>query len=340
MLIVNFIQTRASQELVESFSDKQSQAAWFLIQLSKELAGLEAEANLTEVSNARYDALWLKYELGWSRFELLTHNNDANAFLADIGPKTFLSKRFEQYKQLEALLPQIQQGDEDAARRLRGEVASIYGAIIDFANRYFSIANPRYEQQKTNAQMMFLLQQVLFGGFLISFLIVIYIYYREAAHNRQLAMTDPLTGMNNRLALFTLLQGYLEQNQSFVLFLLDLNGFKKVNDTHGHLVGDKLLMAVGHRLAYLHSDQCRSFRVGGDEFAIIVRGACYEASQGIAEQVAEKFDSPVRIEKLKLFASISLGMACYPDDAAEPDELFRIADQRMYQMKSNIKAGC
>lgn len=153
---------------------------------------------------------------------------------------------------------------------------------------------------------------------------------------------DPLTGLPNRNLLADRLQQALTKslnNGTYVaIAFIDLDGFKYVNDTHGHNVGDELLKKVGNQLNSLLRDEDTLSRIGGDEFvAIIGNLASPLESDSIVSRMLKSVSSTLVIEKKLLKISASIGVTYYPLDDANPDKLIRHADQAMYIAKQQGK---
>lgn len=161
---------------------------------------------------------------------------------------------------------------------------------------------------------------------------------KAEAQIRHLAQHDSLTGLPNRL-LFqdrlaqALLQTQRQQRQLAVL-LLDLNGFKPVNDQYGHASGDELLIAVGARLRQLLRASDTVARLGGDEFVVLLpqleqpQQAAQVATK-IQQALAEPFELTVGMVQI----GCSIGAALFPQDGDDGDQLLNTADKRMYQQK-------
>ena len=154
-----------------------------------------------------------------------------------------------------------------------------------------------------------------------------------------LAFNDALTGLPNR----TLFQERLEfglrqarRNQSeLALLFLDLDGFKMVNDTLGHDVGDELLKHVAERLLMCLRDSDTVARLGGDEFtAVLTDVGSRERVERAAERVIESLCAPVELAGRELVVGASVGVAMYPDDGTDVRTLLRSADMAMYQAKA------
>jgi diguanylate cyclase (GGDEF)-like protein/PAS domain S-box-containing protein len=163
---------------------------------------------------------------------------------------------------------------------------------------------------------------------------------RKAQHAEleRMALHDSLTGLPNR----SLLNDRIEQTinaakrsgEAMAVLLLDLDRFKEVNDTLGHLVGDRLLTMVGPRLRQPLRDSDTVARLGGDEFAILLLGPTdIPAACGIAERIVEAFREPFAVDDMALEVGISIGVALYPEHGETADLLLQHADAAMYAAK-------
>lgn len=141
------------------------------------------------------------------------------------------------------------------------------------------------------------------------------------------ARTDELTGLPNRRALLEELEHRCNGSQSFTLTLADLNGFKRYNDTFGHLAGDALLRRLGRRLAAAFEGRGIAARLGGDEFCVLLFGAMPldEAHALLSEALSDEGEG-FRI-------TAASGVAAVPEEAGDPSAALRLADSRMYAAK-------
>jgi diguanylate cyclase (GGDEF)-like protein len=144
----------------------------------------------------------------------------------------------------------------------------------------------------------------------------------QAAH-------DNLTGLLGHRAFHEALEAAIAEGQPFTLAALDLDDFKRINDMHGHPVGDSALQLVADALAASVRDQDAVFRVGGEEFALVLPGVAAIDAVPIAERVRTavagiEFDLPL---------SVSIGLAGYPDDAGGRSGLIERADVALYAAK-------
>jgi diguanylate cyclase (GGDEF)-like protein len=154
------------------------------------------------------------------------------------------------------------------------------------------------------------------------------------------ARRDPLTGVFNRLGLAEMVAREPELlRQPTALFYMDLDGFKQVNDRHGHPAGDALLKLVTERLsAVARKGDCLA-RLGGDEFALLARAATAEQCELLARRLVESVASnPFTLQGgIIARVGLSLGYACAPQDGTALEELSRQADMALYAVKQNGK---
>lgn len=161
---------------------------------------------------------------------------------------------------------------------------------------------------------------------------------QEAAAQR-LAERDGLTGLYNRRRMLELLEisidDAVQHKQRVGLLFIDLDGFKGVNDTHGHAAGDKLLITVGSRIAARARTGDFVCRYGGDEFVVILpRLADVAAARQVADSICKRVALPYRIDGVDLQLTAAIGVSIYPDEARSAADLMRLADESMYRAKS------
>ncbi|HEX7134533.1 MAG TPA: EAL domain-containing protein [Iamia sp.] len=151
---------------------------------------------------------------------------------------------------------------------------------------------------------------------------------------RRQALHDALTGLPNRASLDEHLRATVGEGERTALLLMDLDQFKEVNDALGHGVGDRLLVALSHRLEALLRPMFVA-RLGGDEFAIVLSGPDVDemAARATAETVTAAVSAPFTIDEVRLQTNVSIGIALVPDHATDADELIRRADVAMYVAK-------
>ena len=168
---------------------------------------------------------------------------------------------------------------------------------------------------------------------------------RRAAEARiaYLAETDPVTGLVNRVKFSSELERAMGDpaNQGRnILFYLDLDQFKSINDTMGHPVGDALLDQVGHRLVECTGANDVVARIGGDEFAILIPGSDRpDHAAEIAERILATFDLPFTLDGADFSVGTSIGIAIGPDDGSTPMDLMKSADLALYRAKAEGRDG-
>ncbi|MBK1661619.1 putative bifunctional diguanylate cyclase/phosphodiesterase [Paracraurococcus ruber] len=153
-----------------------------------------------------------------------------------------------------------------------------------------------------------------------------------------MALTDPLTGLANRLGFAqraeAMLAGLARADRGGLLLSLDFDRFKWVNDTHGHAMGDRLLVAVADRLRRAAGDAALVARLGGDEFAVLVPAdPAEETGRPLADRLLAALRAPLRLPDLTLETLASIGVARFPDDGSTLDGLLTAADAAMYEAK-------
>ncbi|MEM9177059.1 MAG: EAL domain-containing protein [Myxococcota bacterium] len=173
---------------------------------------------------------------------------------------------------------------------------------------------------------------------------------------RRLAFRDDLTGLPNRQRFHHLLRGAVSlaarSDRRMALLFLDLDGFKKVNDTLGHEVGDRLLAEVASRFSRVvrisdhigrQSDEAPESavsRLGGDEFTVLLTEIKEPGDAAlVAERLLQTLEAPVVLNGREVFMGTSIGIAVFPDDASDTEELLRNADAAMYFAKGRGRNG-
>ncbi|HEX5621842.1 MAG TPA: diguanylate cyclase, partial [Solirubrobacteraceae bacterium] len=164
---------------------------------------------------------------------------------------------------------------------------------------------------------------------------------QELALRRRQAVTDELTGLPNRRALYERLDRAIAARAGgrLTLLLLDLDGFKEVNDSLGHNAGDLLLREIGPRLRDALRDQDILARLGGDEFGVLLEDAGVDDAMAVASRVRSALERPLEVEGLALMVDASIGVATYPEHGTDADALMQHADVAMYHAKA-ARTGC
>ena len=172
---------------------------------------------------------------------------------------------------------------------------------------------------------------------------------RKAAEARTkfLALHDELTRLPSRRALNEILPNKLvesdKNNTCLALAGIDLDGFKSINDTYGHAIGDELLRRVTGRLTHNLGNNCSIYRTGGDEFVFVIadlqRETALEYSTDLCKRLTDRISKPYEIDTLPINIGASVGISLYPQHSTSEQALSRMADLALYAAKDNGK-GC
>lgn len=154
------------------------------------------------------------------------------------------------------------------------------------------------------------------------------------------ADTDLLTGLTNKLATERKIKDYMTQNpqSQSMLFVLDIDNFKKINDTMGHAFGDEVLRSLGQQIGAIFRATDIIGRIGGDEFMIFLKGVSdKEAVRKEAKKVEHFFKNFQAGEYVKYAATASIGVAIFPQEGNDFETLYKAADQGLYKAKKRGK---
>lgn len=178
-------------------------------------------------------------------------------------------------------------------------------------------------------------------------------YEKEKRTNERLSRIDPLTKLYNRagfhIVITELIKSFKEETiDSFYLFLVDIDNFKKINDTKSHIVGDACLIEISRRLEQSvryacstgarHDCSCSVARLGGDEFAILIRNpGSKENFDWFLDHIFEEIQKPIEIKNEKIIITISMGVSRFPHDGDTPATLLKSADLALQRAKYDGK---
>ncbi len=182
----------------------------------------------------------------------------------------------------------------------------------------------------------------LLSEYSISFLRILCDYAAIAIQNarsmtliQELTITDDCTSLFNARHLYTMLDAEIANRGVFSLLFIDLDRFKQVNDTHGHLIGSRLLAEVGNLLKRSMGPATSSFRYGGDEFVVLLPGLSKDEAMRATLRLRDDLRNCRFLEGagLSLQLSGSFGLATYPEDGSSVSTILRAADTMMYEAK-------
>ncbi len=177
------------------------------------------------------------------------------------------------------------------------------------------------------------------------FRVPIVIEYDELKTLQLNAVTDPLTGLYNRRLFSETFEKELNRGRRYGsplgLVVLDLHRFKEVNDKHGHPRGDEVLRAAAATLKKALRTSDSAFRIGGDEFALLLPQTDAEQALALSRRVETVFAEMLQPLQLTVGVSMDHGVATFPQDGEQAEQLIRVADERLYRLKhaNHGKAG-
>jgi diguanylate cyclase (GGDEF)-like protein len=218
----------------------------------------------------------------------------------------------------------------------------VVGTTYDFALTLFQFGIDHAEYQ---------VDDIIFVVFVLGLAMMVYGFrrYQDVSREiksrigaeleaRKLARHDPLTGLPNRRFFEERLEEYLgaaSSTHQVAVLMLDLDGFKAVNDTHGHAVGDKALSEFARRVSVIVRADAFLARVGGDEFTIIMpKIGSLDDPTNLARRIAAAVTEPFVIENVTAEFGVGIGIAVAPNEGVHADELVRRADRALYRAKS------
>ena len=216
-----------------------------------------------------------------------------------------------------------------------GPIAAL-GAIfvltwaVAIANRYLGFANP-YTVLSVGA--------LVFG---LATAACAFLGLRHLRRAEQLSRSDSLTLLPNRRALHLDIQSEYRQGHEVALAMIDLDGFKLINDHYGHFVGDAAIRECAEIFKQVSDGEARVYRLGGDEYAMMIGGpVAGTLLEGVCRRVIERLAKPVHVEDRRLTLGASIGLARRPSgDETSSSELLRQADIAMYASKRGGKMRC
>lgn len=205
----------------------------------------------------------------------------------------------------------------------------------------FLIAVVGSNDRFTNGQVI----SLLVGGisaYAAALALLFRIGIRNITNLQSMGMTDSLSGLPNRRALHPTISAFVDAHEEVAVALIDLDGFKMVNDLYGHAVGDELIKKVAAVLRDVCGDEANCYRLGGDEFAISMGGPLSNTIlEGVCRRLLERLSQPIRVEERRIAVGASVGLSHSSGvDGLASSELLRRADVAMYVSKRGGKMRC
>lgn len=208
--------------------------------------------------------------------------------------------------------------------------------------RYVTAEEDRFYKPTRNIIFRIIVAMGIFFLFVVTMNIINKAVYSKSSKDlRDKADTDLLTGLLNKIATEKHIEEYLEnegKGKQALLFLLDIDNFKKINDTMGHAFGDEVLATLGEKISTEFRATDIVGRIGGDEFIVFLKNIKDEETKTLeAKRVASFFKNFKAGEYVKYSATASIGAAVYPSDGDTFEKLYKAADQAVYQAKRHGK---
>jgi len=334
---------------------------WLTTQADFELQRLRHALDAYALGGRDVDqsALLERFEIFWSRLPLLVEGRDSATVRDATNVEALFPEIIGRLRAMEPQLRALRPGDEalhaELATSLEQFVRPLHDIVVQVGNSLGEEGDSRRAARYTLylEQSAYLLGIVVSGGILLALL------FRETGRGRELlaeakeaqhrawhlAHHDPVTQLPNRWLfedrLEHTLRGAQRDGQRIALHYLDLDHFKAVNDSFGHVVGDRLLVAVAHRLESVLRQSDTLARLGGDEFAVIQTGLPdASGARLLGERLVSALRSPLEVDGHVLNASVSIGVGLYPEHASNATELHRAADRALYGTKAAGRDGC
>ncbi len=233
---------------------------------------------------------------------------------------------------------------------INGDVRSLCYAPVDVGDFYFMIGveneyvlSKGHEYYKEATSMLFTMM-IAIGVFFVLVLIINFIAKivdkKQKSELQLKADTDLLTGLTNKAATIRLIKEYMAQNPNGtgVLFVIDIDNFKKINDTMGHAFGDEVLKELGHQLRSMFRAMDVVGRFGGDEFMVFMTDVKDPAAiKRNGDRLRDFFRNFKAGEYVKYSVTASIGAAVFSEDGKEFESLFKTADKAVYVVKKRGK---
>ena len=336
----SIISTQRHTQVTDILTVSMKTVGWAASELELEMLKFIQALTRTALNDMRVEDLQRRFDLLWSRVGVLSVGEETREFRSQPGAIELLQNIKQRLVELEPEVLSLKMGDQNAIRIVQ-ELKPFQTQVREFNVNSFSGERAwgglKQIYSLQNGANMFLLGLLLSGSILV--LLVI----RESAINRKQALHDSLTGLANR----HFFQNHLEKtiahsrrnNSRTAVHMIDMDGFKEINDRLGHAVGDALLQVVATRLAQSVGLSDVVARLGGDEFGIIQKNITNsDECVQLAQRIHELINSEINVHGYRIYSDVSIGISIFPDDAEHPDKLLNNADTAMYCAKNNDEA--
>jgi len=215
-------------------------------------------------------------------------------------------------------------------------------ALAHLAAPSLAEAPPMVVRQRPNGRILEIRSIPVAGGGLLRSYTDVTERHQHQQRIEHLASHDSLTGLYNRTKFMECLVAEValarRQQSHLAVLYLDLDGFKPINDTHGHAAGDQVLVRVAQAMRQVARESDFFARLGGDEFAVLQRGIdTHDQAVRLAKRLSEALSQPWMLGTLRVQVGASVGIAMYPEHGSDPEALLAAADQDMYLAKTGSR---
>ncbi|ART84074.1 GGDEF-domain containing protein [Oceanisphaera profunda] len=322
-------------EVVRYVSSTVKAVGWSSSELEMEVVKFDQALTALAAGLEDNEYLELRFEVLWSRVNSLLAGKENRPLREQPGVLPLLGSLSEQLRLWEDDVYGLSGGDVAAIVALREELTHFHQLAREINVDNFSGDN--IWRQLDVLQDTRLRSSLSLAGLLLSGALMLLLLVRENRRNRQLAYHDILTGLPNRMHFYQLIDQAMQwadrHDRSLAVHMVDLDGFKAINDSLGHKVGDKVLKIVAERLQTALGEQGQVARLGGDEFVIIQRLPSSEEASPMATVLWQAIVRDVELTDGCLSPQASIGTSLYPAQASSVTELLSHADTAMYYAK-------
>ncbi|WP_026971909.1 putative bifunctional diguanylate cyclase/phosphodiesterase [Aliagarivorans marinus] len=312
---------------------------WAVTQLLQEHQRFASQLKIYHLGGGSKGELMLRYDIFWSRFKVLLEGQETITFRHNDVERRFVSDLFMEVQRIEPMLLSL--------NREHSSIASIIDSLEGYTPRLMRMVNYEFQRrgsmdEKNDAKMLRLQLSLAlsFGVVFISGGLLIFYIVQENRHTRYLAYHDALTGLSNRAGLRAYIAQHCADHRHYALMMLDLNGFKGINDSYGHEFGDRILKAVAQRLQGLMRQQDVVCRIGGDEFCVVLTHVrSREDCSGLARRLIEALERPISMEGRLCLIGASIGISLADESKLDWLGVLGQADTAMYDTKLSNKGS-
>jgi len=340
--VSSFVAFTSHNQTINLLSISNKTTVWRVVRLETGYHKFVQALHLYALNEVDLETLMVRFEVLWSRTDVLLVGNESKDLRQQPQLLQTVVDLKSQLVELEARLEKLQPVNNAQYQSIVTAFEPFYQQIRDAVVDNFRRSNAQYDDvQSENIQIEIVLYLT---GFIFSGLILLGLFWHERWSNHKLALYDALTQLPNRVNFYQQLaksESLAKKHQSnFAVLLIDLDGFKAINDNFGHDIGDKVLITVAQRLEHLLGESDTVARLGGDEFVIIKNNLKNKAqAKWLAHQVVKELGSKFDLVGDNYAVSASVGISLYPRDTVNCELLQVNADMAMYQVKKEHGGG-